>query len=147
APVSQPRALVLALGGVGRMVVPCLGAIAAVLIGGLALVIPGLVLLVLLSLTGASEARGMPAPLTESVAIVRSQLGFVAAIVAAMIVLDLAIALGAWKLVAAPLVKQLPAAGFATYRDVVRVVAAALVVVSPVLATVLASVRATADQR
>jgi len=97
APVSQLRALGLALAGIVRGALPCLAAIGAVLVGGLALVVPGVALLVLFSVTGASRERGMPAPLVDSAAVVRAQLPVVAAIVAAMLAVDLALAFGAWK--------------------------------------------------
>ncbi|MBA3396973.1 MAG: hypothetical protein H0T89_30365 [Deltaproteobacteria bacterium] len=144
APVSQPRALGLAIGGVIRAFVPCLGAIAAVAIGGLALVLPGVALLVLLSLTAASTARGMPAPLVDSAAIVRDRFWSVAAIVVAMVVFDVLLAVGAWKLLAWPLAKKVKPAQLAGYRDVVQVLAVGLLVASPIFAALLAGVAARA---
>lgn len=62
APISQLAALRHGVAGLVHAVVPCLLAILAVVIGSLALVIPGLVLLVLLSLTGAVADRDQDLP-------------------------------------------------------------------------------------
>ncbi len=143
-PLPQGRALVAALANLARMAVPCLGAIAAVAIGGLALVVPAFVLMVLLALTGASTERGMPAPLFDSAAAVRDQLGIVIAIVAAMLVVDVGLAVAGWKLFAVPLAKKLSPVQWATYGNAVRVVAIGLAATSPVFATLLAATRARA---
>lgn len=119
-----------------RVVVPCAVAAIAVAIGCLALVVPGPVLLVLLALTGASTARGLPAPLVDSIDAVRGQLGAVALAVAAMLVIDGAIGVVAHRVFVAG---QLAGA-----RDFVRAIVVALVVVSPGPACVLARLRARA---
>src|SRR5690606_2509529 len=54
-PLSQLGALVHGARGLARGLVPCSIAVIAVVFGGFALVVPGLVLLVLVALTGASE--------------------------------------------------------------------------------------------
>ena len=71
--ISQLGAFGRGLVQLARAIVPCLAAAAAIAIGGLALVVPGLVLLVLLALTGASRARGVPASLADSIAVVRAR--------------------------------------------------------------------------
>jgi hypothetical protein len=142
APLSQPRALAASLVQLLRMLVPCAVALATVAIGGLALVVPGLVLLVLLSLTGASTACGLPGPLVDSIAVVRANLRGVVIAVAAILLLDLAIALAAQLAVAAPLVRKMKPPQLATYRDVVRVVVLGVAIVSPVGACILAAIRA-----
>jgi hypothetical protein len=141
APLSQPRALVAAFASTVRMALPCLAAIAAVVVGGLALVVPALALLVLLSLTGASESRGMPAPLTDSVAAVRARWRPIAAIIAIMLVVDIALAFAAWKLFTVPFAKKLTPAQWATYGNVARVVALGVLATAPVFATLLAAAR------
>ena len=141
APLSQPRAFVEVFANTTRMLVPCLAAIAAVLVGGLALVLPALVLMVLLSLTGASTERGMPAPLAESVAAVRARWKPVTAIIVAMLVVEVILVVAAWKLATVPLAKKLTPAQWATYGNVARIVALGVAVTSPVYATLLASQR------
>ena len=145
APLSQPRALYEAAANALRMVLPCLAACVAVLVGGLALVLPAFALMVLLSLTGASTERGIPAPLADSVAIVRAHWKPVVAIVIAMLVVDAALALAAWKVVAVPFGKKLKPAQWATYGSVARVVALGVFATTPVFASLLAAVRARAS--
>ena len=142
APLSQPRALVAAFANTVRMALPCLAAIAAVVVGGLALVLPALALIVLLSLTGASEERGMPAPLVDSVATVRARWRPIAVVVAVMLLVDVALAFAAWKLVAVPFANKLKPHEWATYGNVARVVALGVLVSAPVFATLLAAARA-----
>ena len=142
APLSQPRALGVAAGNALRMALPCLAAIAAVLVGGLALVVPALALVVLLSLTGASTERGMPAPLADSIAVVRARWQPVTAIVAVMLIVDVALALAAWKLFAVPLAKKLRPEQWATYGNVARVVVLGVLATTPVFAALLAAVHA-----
>jgi hypothetical protein len=128
--------------GLVRAIVPCLAAAVAIAIGSLALVVPGLALLVLLALTGASRERGLPAPLVDSIAVVRKQLPAVALTIAAMLALDAAIGLAGYRLFVAPLPRQPLPAQLAVVRHFVRAIAIALVVVSPLPATVLATIRA-----
>lgn len=138
---SQLRALGGGLVQLARAIVPCLAAVAAVAIGGLALVVPGLVLLVLLALTGASPARGVPAALADSIAAARVQLPATALAVAAMLAIDVAIGVAAQRVFIVPLPRQPAPAQLAQLRLFVRVIALALVVVSPLPATVLATIR------
>lgn len=140
APLSQLRALAAALANLARMLLPCLTAAAAVAIGGLALVVPALALFVLLALTGASTERGIPAPLVDSVRMVRARWRPVAAVAGVMLVVQVAVAIGAWKLGTVTAVKPTPA-HWATYANVARIVALGLLVTSPLFATVLAAAR------
>ena len=142
APLSQPRALVAAFANVVRMALPCLAASAAIVIGGLALVVPALALLVLLSLTGASEERGLPAPLVDSVAAVRARWRPIALVVAIMLVVDVVLVFAAWKLTAVPFANKLKPAEWATFGNVARVVALGVLVTAPLFATLLAAARA-----
>jgi hypothetical protein len=140
-PLSQVRAFVGVFANVLRMLVPCLAAIAAVVVGGLALVVPALVLIVLLSLTGASTERGMPAPLAESVATVRARWKPVTTIVVVMVVVEIVLVVAAWKFAAVPATPKLKPAQWATYGNVARIVALGVAATAPVFATLLAAVR------
>ncbi|HET7505690.1 MAG TPA: hypothetical protein VFK02_31940 [Kofleriaceae bacterium] len=137
---SQLRALRAGLGQLVRAIVPCLAAMVVIAIGSLALAVPGLVLIVLLALTGASTARGLPGPITESIAIARTRLPAVALAVATMLALDAAIGLSAYRELVGALPHQPTPAQLAAVRTFVRVIAVALVVVSPLPACVIASI-------
>jgi hypothetical protein len=143
---SQLRALGTGFVQLVRAIVPCLAAVTTIAIGGLALAVPGLVLIVLLALTGASPARGVPASLADSIAAARKHLPAVALAVAAMIAIDVIIGLVAQRIFAAPLSKPPAPAQLAQYRHFVRVVALALVLASPLPATVLATIRTRAER-
>lgn len=138
---SQLEALAGGVAQLVRAVVPCFAAAAAIAIGSLALVVPGLLLLVLLALTGASPERGASAALLDSIAAVRIRLPAVAITVLAMLAVDIAIGVIAHRLLGAPLGKHPSAAQLVAARHVVHAIAAALVVVSPLAATVLATIR------
>jgi hypothetical protein len=141
APRSQLRAFGAGLSRMVRTLVPCLVAAAAVLLGCLALVVPGPVLLVLLALTAASRQRGLPAPLFDSIAATRRQLPAVVLAVAALFAIDAVIGVVAYRAFM-PLPPRPTPAQLAAVRDLVRVIAAALVLLSPLPATVLALLRA-----
>ncbi len=138
---SQLRAFGQGFVQLVRAILPCLAAVTAIAIGGLALAVPGLVLIALLALTGASPARGVPAQLADSIAIARKHLPAVVLATAAMIAIDLAIGLVAQRAFALPLSKPPAPAQLAQYRHFVRAVALALVIASPLPATVLATIR------
>jgi hypothetical protein len=141
-PPSQLGAFRAGLVRLGRAIVPCVVAAAAIATASLALVVPGLVLLVLLALTGASSERGVPASLVDSVAIARKHLPTVALAVAGMIALDVAIGVIAQQSFVTIPIPRLPSpAQLTAFRSFTRVVALALVVVSPLPATVLAMIR------
>ena len=142
APLSQLAALRAAIANMLRMALPCIAAIGAVVVGGLALAVPALLLLALLSLTGASTERGMPAPLVDSVQAVRVQWKVVALIVIAMLVVHAALVVGAWKLATVPFAKKLAPHQWATYGNVARIVAIGLFASTPIFATLLAAARA-----
>ncbi len=140
-PPSQLHAFARGFLQLIRAVVPCLVAALAVAIGSLALVLPGLVLLVLLSMTGASRERGLPAPLLDSLAAARRQLPAVALAVLALFAIDAAIGLVAYRAFVTPLPAKPTPAQLAAVRNLVRAIALALVVLSPLPATVLATLR------
>jgi hypothetical protein len=141
AALGQRRAIRAGLTGLSRAVVPCLVAVLAIAIGGVALVVPGLALLVLLALTGAAAEGGaaLPAPLVDSIAVARTELRTVAIVVAGMLVLDLAIAYGA-QLAIVHAVPKPNAQTLANAHAFVRVVAVVLVAISALPACALAAV-------
>lgn len=140
APLGQLAAAWRGLLGLVRAIVPTLAAAAAIGIGGLALVVPGAILLVLLSLTGASGARGMPGALVESIAVARTRLRATALVVVAMIIVDVGIAVAGKLAIAATLPKKPAALQLATYPRTLQLVVLAIVVVSPIIACALAAV-------
>jgi hypothetical protein len=142
APRSQLRALGAGVVQLVRAIVPCLIAAAAIAIGCLALVVPGLVLLVLLSLTGASRERGLPAPLLDSISAARRQLPAMILAVAALFAIDALIGVLAHRAFIAALPPKPTPAQLAGARDFVRAMMIALVIVSPLPATVLAALGA-----
>jgi hypothetical protein len=141
APLSQWQAFARGFASLVRGLLPCAIAVAAIVLGGLALVVPGLLLLVLLAMTGASRELSAPPPaaLVDSVAVARSQLTRVAFVVATIVVCNLAIAYAAHTLLVPTLVKKMAAAKLAPVRTFVRVVALALVALSPIASCTLAA--------
>jgi hypothetical protein len=144
--IGAPRSQLRAFGGgfvqLVRAVVPCLVAGAAIAVGSLAMVVPGAVLLALLALTGASRERGLPAPLLDSLAAARRQPLAVALAVAALFAIDAAIGAVAYRVFLAPLPAKATPVQLAAVRGFVRAIALALVVLSPLPATVLATIHA-----
>lgn len=140
-PLSQGRALAAGLRGLVRGIVPCTIAVVAIAIGGVALVVPGLLLLVLFALTTASEQLALPppAPLTDSVRLVRANLRYVAAVVFAIIAVDLAITFVLQTALVPTITKKVPSAKLAPIRTYVRAVPLALAALSPVAACALAA--------
>jgi hypothetical protein len=149
APLSQLAVFTRGLGSLVRAIMPWLVAMAAVLLGGLALVVPGVLLLVLLSLTGASvRLKDEPGrALADSVDIVHVQLPRVALIVALIVVVDLAIAYAAQLALVPAMGKKLAAGKLAPVQTFVRAIAAALIALSPLAACALAAAYERATQR
>jgi hypothetical protein len=141
---SQLRAFGEGAANLARMALPCLVGVAAIAIGALAVVIPGLVLIALLALTGASVAEGMPAPLLDSIATVRANLRVVVIAVVAIVVADVAIAAGIYLAVFEPFAKKPTPDQLAAARRIPQLAVAVLVVASPLAASVLAAIRARA---
>ena len=140
-PLSQWQALARGAINLMRAAVPCGIAVIAVVIGGVALVVPGVGLLVLLAMTGASDELGhaLPAPLVDSIAVSRASLRTIAVVVGLVIVIDLAIVFAAQLVVLPALPKKPALALLLPARTFVRVVAAALVVISPLLTSAIAA--------
>ncbi|HEX4419833.1 MAG TPA: hypothetical protein VH165_18090 [Kofleriaceae bacterium] len=145
--LGQLGALGRGLVQLARAVVPCLAAAAAIALGCLALVVPGLVLIVVLALIGASPTPGVTAlaALADSIAAARRRLPAVAITVAGMLALDVAIAGVAQHLLVVTLSRPPAQAQLAALPRFVHVVALALVVTSPIPASVLAVIRRRAD--
>jgi hypothetical protein len=143
APLSQVQALSAAARNLGRGFVPWAVAIAAILVGGVALAVPGVLLLGLVALTGASErlAEPLPAPLADSISVVRAHAREVAIALAIIIAAGFAIALAAHLAILPALPKtKPPIAMLAPASTFVRVVALALIAGSAVPACVLAAI-------
>ena len=135
------RALLAAAMGLGRAVVPSAIAVIAIGLGGVALVVPGAVLAVLLAFTGAAAgaAPGQPpvTALRASIAFARAHWRDAMLVVVAIVAADLAIALVAQlAMVHARSPKlQLPEA-----RAFTRVVVLAVALASPIAAAVVGRV-------
>lgn len=142
APLSQAGAFVQGLRNTGRALVPIGVAVVAIVLGSVALIIPGLLLIGLFALTGASEQLGepLPAALLDSVAVVRANAKSVAMVVAIIIATDLAIAAAAHLAILPALANKPPVATLVAARTFVRVIALALVAFSALLACGLAAV-------
>ena len=138
--LPQLRALLDGAAALVRAIVPACVVAATVLLGGVALVVPGLALLVLLALTGASERlrEPLPAPLVDSVALVRDQFWRVALVVGIALVVDLAIADGGQLSLLGTVMKKPNATQLAAMK-LSRTVAIALAAVTSLVATSLAA--------
>jgi hypothetical protein len=148
---SQAAALRRGFAGLGRAVVPCLLAAVAILAASLALVVPGVLALGLFATAGAAalaspgsagarssaEDGTAAAVLARAAADARPQLAAVTALAIAAVAIDVAIAAVAQRILLVMPAKPTPhdlaaAVGYA------RVVALALVAVSPPIAAALA---------
>jgi hypothetical protein len=140
-PLSQWRAFADGLHNLVRAIVPWMIVVAAILLGELALVIPGFLLAVLLALTGASERLGQPppAPLVDSVEVARRGCWRVFAIVVAILVVNLAITYALQLALVPHIAKPVPAAKLLPIRTFVRLVPLALAAISPLVACLLAA--------
>jgi hypothetical protein len=140
-PLPQWRAFLDGARNLVRGIVPCCIVIAAVLMGGVALVVPGLLLIVLLSLTGASNVLGEPPPaaLLDSVRVVRVSFAKVALLVAAIVVVDLAVTFALQTAIVPHITKKVPAAKLLPIRTFVRAIPLALAALSPLGACALAA--------
>jgi hypothetical protein len=143
APPSQLRALGRAIVGMLRALVPWAISIAAIATGVVALLVPGVVLAVMLALTGASEERGMPGPLHDSIAVVRRRFWPIAIAVVAIVAVDLALALATYLAYFEPIAPKKPftTSSLEAGLGMLHALALALTGVSPLAACVLASLR------
>lgn len=141
APASQLVALGAGIVSLVRALIPVGIAVLAMMIGSLALVVPGLVLVVLLALTGATGGhdRDVTARLAESVRAARTNLVGVALV----LVVSLAVAISALYLLQRSLPMPLPKAPkpemLASFRMFARYAVAGLALVAPLPAIALAA--------
>jgi hypothetical protein len=135
---SQLRALGAGLVQLVRAILPCIAAMGAIVIGSLALIVPGILLFVLLAPTGASRQRGIRAALADTLTVTRKRLLVATLAIAAMLAIDLAIGVVSFRTFAGVMPRHPSPAQLAAARSFVRAVALALVAVSPLPATVLA---------
>jgi hypothetical protein len=142
APVSQREALVGGARGMRRAALPILVAVVAIVVGGLALVVPGVVLLVLLATTGAAERPLVQDRLQAAISFGRAHAKTLAIVVGIVLAVDVAIVIVAQTLLIHPVPKKPPLALLVPYRTLVRVVAFATIVVSPLAASAIAAVHA-----
>jgi hypothetical protein len=149
APLSQIGAFMAGMRGLVRGFVPWLTAVIAVLLGGVALVVPGVLLLVLVSMTGASEHLGapLPAPIEDSISVARAHLPLIVMVVAAIIAIDLAITFAVQTTFVPVVGKKVTAAKLAPIRMFVRVTALALVAIAPAIGCAVAATYSHAKRR
>lgn len=142
APLSQPRALLAGAIRVLHAAIPVGIAVVAIVLGFVALVVPGLLLLGLLSLTAASDRvdEPLPAALDDSVAVVRAHAKQIALVVGIMIAADLALALASHLILIPTIPKKATTSMLVPARTFVRVVAFTLVALSSLPACALAAV-------
>lgn len=139
APRSQLGVLGGGLAGLARALVPTLLAAAAIAMGSLAVVVPGLILIVLLSLGGASGLDGGPARLADSIAIARTRFLPVMGVLLAMLAVQ-AIAILVLSRQLVPLPKAPTPEHLAGFRQLVRVTVVGIVLAAPIVAVVLATI-------
>lgn len=143
-PLGQLAALRVALGGFVRAVLPTLMVVAAIAMGSIALVLPGLVLGVLLSLTGASTRSGLAEPMLDSVARVRSNLKVAIVSVVVILVVDFAIITLPFTILLGPLSPRPTPEELSAAQLILQITAIGIPLVTPLAACVLAAVATTA---
>lgn len=141
APRSQLAVLGSGLAGLGRALIPTLLAVAAIAIGGLAVALPGLILLVLLALSAASVEDGAPARLADSVAIARTRFFAIAGVLLVTLAVQ-ALAIFVLSRGLVPLPKPPKPEHLAAFTRLVRVTVAGIALVAPIPAVVLALIHA-----
>jgi len=149
APLSQLGAFTAGVRGLVRGFVPWLTALVAVLLGGVTLVVPGVVLLVLVSMTGASDKLDAPMPqaIEDSIALARAHLPRIALVVGTIVALDLAITFAVQATFVPIVGKKVAAAKLLPIRSFVRVTALALVAIAPAIGCALAATYSHAKKR
>lgn len=140
APLSQLAAVRTIVRGFLRSVLPVLIVVAAVVLGSIALAIPGLVLGVLLSLTGASERSGLSEPLLDSVERVRANLKRTILAVVGILALDFAIVAIPFAILLGPLSAKPTLEELATAQLILRITVIGVPLVTPLAACVLAAI-------
>jgi hypothetical protein len=144
APAPQLAALRLGVVGLVRAAVPCLLAVFAILIGSLALAIPGLVLLVLLSLSGAAaDGEGdLRTRMAAGVTAARARVGAVTAILVASIGITIGAVYFLQRGLPIPLPKPAAPELLATFRLFARYALIGIAIAAPLPAIALAAIAA-----
>lgn len=145
APIALRDAPRVAFAGLAATVGPWLVAIAAIAIGFIALVVPGAILLALFATVGATPRAGDSVGLTLATTAVetRARPRRVVATVAAVIVVDVALAIVVRTAFMHAIPNKPTAAQLAAVHVGLQLLAAAIVVVTPIAACALASARPT----
>ncbi|HVK85318.1 MAG TPA: hypothetical protein VM513_14470 [Kofleriaceae bacterium] len=147
-PASQLRAFGDGVRGLVAAMVPCALAFMAALLGMLALVVPGLVLLVLFALVGASSGAGA-GRLAEAAAVARGRRTAlaIAGVLLATLVLHAAAVWFVQRGLAVPLPKKPTPAQLGELRTLVRTSVIASAVIAPFAAIALAAIHARGEVR
>ena len=140
APLQRDAGPLEASRNLARAIAPWAIAVAAIVLGFAALVVPGLVMLVLFAPTGASTRLGEPppAPLDDAARAARASFRRLAIIVGALVVANFAVAFVAHHLVIAEMAAKPTAEQLHTTRTYVRIVALALAALAPAPAWLVA---------
>ncbi|MGE0549569.1 MAG: hypothetical protein AB7O24_13200 [Kofleriaceae bacterium] len=147
--ISSPGSQLDVLRGGGAVLVKsapaCGAAIAAIVIGGAALVVPGVMLLVLFATTGATASGELSDRLTTGAAIARTQWRSIAIVVALTLVAQLAIVYLAQRFGAPlPLPKKPNVLQLAAVQRSLWIAIAGLIVTAPISAIALACIHVNA---
>ncbi len=140
-PLSQVAAVVDGVRSGLRAVVPIGLVVAVVAAGTIAVIVPGILLLGLFALTGASDQLGAPLPaaLVDSAAVVRAHAKQLAILFAIIIAADLAVAAIAHLAILPALGKKPPVAQLAATAPFLRTIAYVLVAFSALPGCALAA--------
>jgi hypothetical protein len=130
-PLSQLAAFTQGLRALFVRFIPVLVAVLAIMLGAVALVVPGLLLLVLLAPTGARE---------DAVAVARANFKRLALTIAAVVAGALLIALACQLAIVPTIAKKVAAPKLVPVRTFVRVLALALTLYAPIAAYAIATV-------
>ncbi len=143
APIALRQAPRAALAGLAATIGPWLVALAAIGIGLVALVVPGAILLALFATVGATARDGgrISEALATTAAETRARPRRVIATVAALIVVDVAVAVAVRTVFTHAIPAKPTAADFAAIHVGLQLFAAAIVVITPIAACALACAR------
>lgn len=136
APLSQGTALTAGLRALAVKFIPILIAVLAIALGSVALVVPGVLLLVLLSPTGAVESH------TEAIAVARANMKRLALTLACVIAGALVIALACQLAIVPSIGKKVAAPKLLPIRTFLRVLVLSLTAYAPIGACAIAAVTA-----
>jgi len=140
-PLSQLRAFTGGIRGLVRGAIPVGIAVIAIILGSLALAVPGVILLVLLAQTGASDLLRSPppAPHTDSIEVARASWKRTAIIVIGVVLASLAITLAVQLALVPHITRKVPVAKLLPVRTYLRIVALGLTAASPLAACAIAA--------